>query len=176
MKKRQWSLARVTKACRSAPVVWLALEQFGIDRSSPTITKGRNEIAEVSGIRDVKSISKALGVLSEAGWINRTLVPKFKCGKRSATWLRITLRRKTQKTPSTGSGPVRPKKRVKGPTRKTQKTGRSSSTKKGCGLNGPAPVLTAGSEPSRPVPYCEPQPIAGKQSVDKKTHSGGAKS
>lgn len=128
----------------------------------------------------MKSVTKALNILEDAGWISRVRVPKFRGGERCATWLRITLRRKTQKTPLTGPGreprPVRPKKRIKGRTCKTQKTGRSFPTEKGGGLNGPAPTAALGSEPSRPIPYCEPQPIAGKQPVEKKTHSGGAES
>lgn len=168
-------MARVTKACRSAPAVWLALEHLSVERGSPTITPSRPEISELSGIRDVKTISRALTILAEAGWIGRVHVPKFKSGARSATWLRITLRRKTQKTPSTGvdagCGPVRPKKRYKGRTRKTQKTVRSSPTEKGGGHTDPAPSLMVGAESDTPGLYCEPPPFTAKQPVEKKTHS-----
>ena len=166
-RQRQWSLARVTKACRSAPVVWVALLDLSESRGSPVITPTRNELSRLSGISRVKTVSKSLSVLEEAGWIGRVHVPVVVGNMRQATLLRINLCRRGRKTPHTVTSAVEGAKRPKGRGRKTPQ---DSPTERG-GPNGPALSLSVGSEPSRPVPYSEPQPIVAKQPVDKKTHN-----
>lgn len=168
--QRQWLLARVTKACRSAPAIWMALEQMSVERGSPVITPTRKELSELSGIPRVKTISRALTVLEDGGWISRAYVPISKGNVRCATLLRITLCRRGRKTPLTATSAVEGAKRPSSKGRKTPQ----SPTERG-GLNGPALSLSVGSEPSRRVPYCEPQPIVAKQPVDKKTYNVGVK-
>ena len=92
-KQRQWSLAKVTKECRSAPVVWVALLDLSEFRGSPVVTPTREELSKLSGIPRVKTISRALTILEQAGWIARVHVPVSVRNVRQATLLRITLRR-----------------------------------------------------------------------------------
>lgn len=169
-KQRQWSLARVTKACRSAPAVWVALLDLSESRGSPVITPTRDELSRLSGISRVKTVSKSLSVLEEAGWIGRVHVPIVVGNMRQATLLRINLCRRGRKTPHTATSAVRGAKRPKGRGRKTPQ---DSLSERG-GPYGPAPSLMVGSEPNHPVPYCEPAPITGKKPVEKETHSKGA--
>ncbi len=97
-RRRQWPLARITKACRSAPAVWLALLELGAEKGSPVVTPTRGELSKTSGIQRVRTISTALSILVEAGWIRRVHVPVLNRGSRHATLLRITLCRMGQKS------------------------------------------------------------------------------
>ena len=170
--QRQWLLARVTKACRSAPAIWMALEQMSVERGSPVITPTRKELSELSGIPRVKTISRALTVLEDGGWISRAYVPISKGNVRCATLLRITLCRRGRKTPLTATSAVEGAKRPNSRGRKTPQ----SPTGKGCGLNGPAPSLSVGSVPSRLLQYSEPKPITFEDAAKLRNHNGGAKS
>lgn len=167
MKRRQWSLARVTKACRSAPAVWLALEQLAADKGARIVTPTRDLLCKLGGLRNVKTVTLALNTLEAAGWVDRAHFPAYRASGQRVTLLKIILRYTTQKTTRIGTPPIRPVKRSQG---KTQKTGRNSPTERG-GLNGSALSLSVGSEPSRPPGYREPQPITAKPSVEKITHS-----
>ena len=171
-KQREWSLARVTKACRSAPIVWLALLDLSEFRGSPVITPTREELSKLSGIPRVKTISRALTILEQAGWIARIHVPISVRNVRQATLLRITLCRRGRKAPLTATSAVEGAKRPKGRGRKAP---HDSPTERG-GPNGSALSLLVGAKPNRPIPYCEPRPITAKQPVGQETHSGGANS
>ena len=98
---RPWSLARVARACRSAPVVWLALNNLADARRSAVVTPTRANIADAGGLRSAKTVSAALTILEAAGWIERVHVPVTIGGKRAATLLRIMLRRRGRKTTHT---------------------------------------------------------------------------
>ena len=170
--QRQWSISKVTKACRSAPAVWLALEQLAAEKGTHVVCPKRKLLCKLGGIRDVKTITLALNTLEESGWLNRGHFEAYRDDGSRVTLLKLVLLYKTQKTGAIGAPSIRPKKRIKV---KTRKTGANSPTERG-ELNASALSLSVGAKTTRPVPYCEPLPIVAKQSVDKETHSGGAKS
>ncbi len=120
----------------------------------------------------MKTITLALNTLEAAGWLDRGHFASYRENGERVTLLKLVLRYTTQKTDRIGALPIRPVKRIKG---KTRKTGANSPTERG-GPNASAPSLSVGAKPTRPRPYVEPQPIVAKQSVEKKTHSGGADS
>ncbi len=173
--QRQWTLAKVTKACRSAPAVWLALEKYASEKCSRMITPTRPKLAELSGIVRVKTISQALGVLERAGWLKRSHLPVHRAGRRCATYIVITLLLTGRHAPHKSAPDLRGGIR---PSLKGRKSPRLSfkERNRGSGLNGPAPSLSVGSEPSRPLPYSEPKPITAEEAAILKSHSGGRKS
>lgn len=165
--RRQWSLAKVTKECRSAPIVWVALEQLATEKGTRVVTPTRKDICKLSGIRDVKTITLALNTLEHARWLDRGHFPAYRDNGDRVTLLKLILRYTTQKTDRIGTPSIRPKKRIKG---KTQKTGANSPTER-AGPDGSALSLSVGAKPNRPLPYCEPPPIVAKHQVGKKTHN-----
>lgn len=101
-RRSRWTLARLSRACRFAPAVWLALQELARGRS--TCTPTRETLAELIGIRRHKSISAGLTALEKAGWIEREHVPKFRGGRQTATLLRVRFlctKRRGRKTPHT---------------------------------------------------------------------------
>jgi hypothetical protein len=92
---RQWTLAELRKACGSAPTVWLALTDMATDRSSAIVTPTRQMIADATGIKKPLTISRALTALECGGWIDRAHIPVINGGIRTATLLRLVLRRGT---------------------------------------------------------------------------------
>ena len=103
------------------PTVWLALLDLSAERGSLLVTPTRDALAKRAGIRRLETISRALTVLEGASWIERTHVPRFKDGRRTATLLRIRLRRTARKTRSTEKSAVRSEKRNGSKARKTQR-------------------------------------------------------
>ena len=146
-RKKQWALSKVCRACRSAPAVWLVLADLAAERRSHLVTPTRELLSRVSGVRGLKTVSKALTTLHNAGWIERIHKPVTQSGKRTATLLRIVLRRGTytqfrkgQTTTRTETPAVEGKERPKG---KGQKTPQDLPKGKG-GV--PSPPLTRGGE------------------------------
>lgn len=168
-KHRIWSLAKVTKKCRSAPAVWLALNEKAAEKGSRMVTPSRKQLAKMSGIERVKTISQALGVLENAGWINRSHVPVYEAGRRCGTYLVITILLTGQHAPHKCATHLRGGSR---PSIKGRKTPHPPT--EGGGPNGPALSLPVGSGPGRHIPYVEPQPISVRQSMEKKTHNVGS--
>ena len=95
MRRKPWSLAKLHRACHSAPVVWLALQELADARGSARVTPTRAELCKLTGIRKPDTVSKALTALRKAAWIEIDHVPVSKAGKRTATLLRVVLRRDT---------------------------------------------------------------------------------
>ena len=71
MKRRQWSLAKITKECSSAPAVWIALEQLAAKKGTHVVTPTRDLLCKLSGLRAVKTITRALNALEAARWLDR---------------------------------------------------------------------------------------------------------
>jgi len=115
MKRRhQWPLAKVVRACPSAASVWLAMLDLAGERGSALITPTRKQLAALSGIGKLATVSRALTTLERAGWIVREHIPVKDGGVRSATLLRIVLRRSAPLRASTAHITVAPLKRPKG--------------------------------------------------------------
>lgn len=169
MKKRKaWSLARVGKACKAAGLVWLALKQIAKEEGTRVVCPTRKKLCKRSGVRDVKTITLALNTLEAAKWIDRAHFPSSRPTGERVTLLKIVLLLYDPKNGSYSGRSIRPEKRKQVSTRKTDA---NSPTERGGGPNGPALSLSVGSEPSRPSPYSEPEPIVAKQPVDKKPHN-----
>lgn len=90
-KWRPWPRARVVKARPSAIAVYDALCELKQQRGSSVVTPTRSQLSEMTGYTP-KTISAAFTTLEEAGWIDRTHVPKFEGGRQKATLLRIVVR------------------------------------------------------------------------------------
>jgi Mn-dependent DtxR family transcriptional regulator len=88
----QHPLPYIAAQCRSAGVVWLALTDYANARESAKIAPGLQELSDLSGVPR-RTVSEALWVLEQAGWIRLKRIPIYRDGKRSATALRIKLRR-----------------------------------------------------------------------------------
>lgn len=114
----QWPLAKVCRECRSAPAVWLALEDMASERGSLLVTPTRKQIAVMSGVNKLATISRALTTLEQAEWIVREHVPVHDGRVQTATLLRITLRRSARKRVHTAQVSVAPEKGCKGSARK----------------------------------------------------------
>lgn len=103
-----WTLARVLRAYRSAPAVWLALLDLSEERNSRLVTPTRDMLVKRTGIARLATISTALTVLGKAGWVDIEHIPRYDThGRRTATLLRIQLRRSAQKTSATEQSAVR---------------------------------------------------------------------
>lgn len=119
-KEKRWAKKPVTLAslfqrCRFAPVVWLALLELSAERGgSRIVTPTRTELAKRTGIDRFPTISAALTALEKAGWIERHHVPSFRGSRRTATLLRIELRRRERKLFATETITVENKKCSKG--------------------------------------------------------------
>lgn len=101
-RRKEWSLAQLSKARPSAVQVWQALCALADERGSPVVTPTRAVLAAMAGI-NVQTVSDALTSLEAAGWIDRAHVPRMNGGKR-ATLLRIVLRRRCRShTPTNGA-------------------------------------------------------------------------
>jgi hypothetical protein len=92
------SLARLTKQCRSAGIVWVALVELAESRGGSYVTPTRAQLCELTGIDRERTISEALSALEFAGWIRREHIPVSSQGKRTATLLRIALRKGRKST------------------------------------------------------------------------------
>lgn len=90
-----WSLDRVVKGRLSAAAVWIALNDLAEEKGSSVVTPTRKDLSTRTGVSE-KYISKALTRLEEAGWIDRHHVPVQHDGQRTATLLRVTIRRNGQ--------------------------------------------------------------------------------
>ena len=167
MKRRQWSLAKITKECSSAPAVWIALEQLAAKKGTHVVTPTRDLLCKLSGLRAVKTITRALNALEAARWLDRAHFAARRANGQRVTLLKIILRYRGRKTPSIGAPSIGDEKRPQG---KGRKTSPNSPTERG-GLNDSALSLSVGAEPNRPPGYCEPQPITAKPSVEKTTNS-----
>lgn len=121
---RQWTLAKVVQKCRVAPAVFMALQEMA--RSGSVATPTRSDLVLLTGVNRLRTISTALTVLHDAAWIERIHVPVTDNGQRTATLLRIILRRKGQIS-----------------------TQDSSEEERG-GPTAPAPIAVAGAEADRP--------------------------
>ena len=168
-RRREWPLAEVVQACRSAPAVWLALEVMAGEKGTNVVTPTRKKLCKRSGVRDVKTITLALNTLEAARWLDRGHFPSYRESGDRVTLLKIVLRYTTRKTDRIGAPSIRPVKRIKG---KTQKTGPNSPTERG-GPTRSAPLPPVEAERDPPGIYCEPPPIVAKESADEKTHSRG---
>lgn len=105
-RRAPWTAARLFRACRSAPAVWLALCELAQERGgAAVVTPTRDELAKRAGVSRLPTISAALTALERAGWIERAHVPKFENGQRCATLLRIVLRRSARKSFPTARAP-----------------------------------------------------------------------
>jgi hypothetical protein len=91
---RPWTLAKVFGSSPTALAVWCALCELSDARRSPVVTPTRDELARAVGIARHKTISATLTLLEVAGWIDRAHVPVTTNGARTATLLRIVLRRR----------------------------------------------------------------------------------
>jgi hypothetical protein len=87
-RRRPWSLARIWRTHRAALYVYCALESSS---KSAVTTPTRAALAKLTGISRLKTISAALTVLEQAGWIERVHVPVVSAGQR-ATLLRVILK------------------------------------------------------------------------------------
>jgi len=136
MKRRhQWPLAKVVRECRSAPAVWLALQDMAHERGSVLITPTRETIAVAASLKKRDTVSEALSTLEAAGWIERRHVPVFKGGRQVAVVLRIALRRIHRKTGHTVRAAVYPEKRCSRRRRIPRKTGQDFPIKERAGVN-----------------------------------------
>ena len=108
MKRRgpQWTIGQVYGKRPSALAVWTALCDMADERGSSVLTPTRVQLAELTGIKRHKTISAALTTLEAAGWVDRVHVPVSEHGKRTATLLRIVLRRRGRSAPLTGAHAV----------------------------------------------------------------------
>jgi hypothetical protein len=85
-----WTLAQVNDVCRSAPAVYLALCELAGDNN--VLFPTREAIAKCAGVKKDRTVSDALGVLHEAGWIERQRVRQCKGGRWTCA-LRIIIRK-----------------------------------------------------------------------------------
>jgi hypothetical protein len=108
-----WPLSKVVAVCRSAPAVWLALQNISEERRTHIVTPTRTDLSQRCGVARANTISRALSTLEEAGWLEREHVPVFEGAQRVATLLRIVLR-KQQISPHTKPIAVGNRKRCKG--------------------------------------------------------------
>ena len=91
-RRRAWTQAQVWTACPAAVGVFMALRELADGR--PVCTPTRAVLAERSGVKRLATISRALTVLVDAGWILRQLVPVEGGGQR-VTLLRISICRRS---------------------------------------------------------------------------------
>jgi len=112
-RKPAWPLSKVVAVCRSAPAVWLALQNISEERRTHIVTPTRTDLSQRSGVARANTISRALSTLEEAGWLEREHVPVFEGAQRVATLLRIILR-KQQIPPHTKPSAVGNRKRCRG--------------------------------------------------------------
>lgn len=136
------------------------------------MTPTRGQLAELTGLGKLETVSRALTTLEKAGWIDREHVPVTKAGRRTATLLRIVVRgdailslrkarktgateavvslggtgtrfRKARKTGATGRNAVEHQKRAKG---RAPKTGQDFPKGKGTCPTAVPPPLPAGGQ------------------------------
>src|SRR5947208_1392932 len=91
---RQWAMGEVHDQCRSAVAVWAALCDMTDAHETSHLTPTRAQLSNLSGVRDEDTVSKALGVLAEAGWITKETRPVTEGGKITAKVYSITIIRK----------------------------------------------------------------------------------
>lgn len=167
--KRQklWTLKRVIAECRIAPAVWMALCDMADERGSIVVTPTRELLSKVTGIRRLPTLSRALTVLHNAGWLIRTLVPAGDITARK-TLIRITLCRIERKTFHTVGGAVSNEKRS---TSRERKTCADSSFRRGGRPSTPPLSADAGGEAGAPAtgtpadtaPETPTEPTAGER-------------
>ncbi len=87
----------IIRSGRTAALLWLALEEIAQAKGSVYITPTRAILADLTGIERLPTISHALTVLHNAGWIEARVIPKFENGVRTASFLSIVLRKQTVK-------------------------------------------------------------------------------
>lgn len=141
-------LAVLNRKCRSAAVVWVALQDMASERGSHLVTPTREELMTRTGISRTQTISKALTALDKAGWIERNIVRQPGSGGQFVTLLRVVLLRTQQKTHRTDRTSVRSGKRTDSTGRKTPLD--SSKEERGAAEDGAAPSLKVGASPGRP--------------------------
>ena len=90
---RVWPIAKVYAERPCALAVWLALDDLRTERGTSVVTPTRAVLSARSGANE-KSVSAALTLLASAGWIDRVHIPVLTGDARTATLLRIVLRRK----------------------------------------------------------------------------------
>lgn len=100
-RRQQWTIAQVYGKRPTALVVWTALCDMADERGSSVLTPTRAHLSGLTGITRHKTISAALTTLEKAGWVDRVHVPVSEHGKRTATLLRIVLRRRGRSAPLT---------------------------------------------------------------------------
>lgn len=113
-RKTAWTLAQLYGKCPSALAIWDVLETLGAIRGSGIVTPTRTQLAELTGIHRLPTISRGLTVLEEAGWIDRAHVPIYRGNRQTATCLRIVLRRRERSALRTKAGAVENAQRSKG--------------------------------------------------------------
>lgn len=75
------------------PSVYLALADLAAEVGARVVTPTREQLSQLTGIKKLDAISKALTALSKARWIHRIHVPVSSGGVQIATLLRIVLLR-----------------------------------------------------------------------------------
>lgn len=88
---KQWTLARLFRQCRAAPVVWLALSDLADETGANVVTPTRAQLATMTDIARVKTISAALTALRKAFWLEIEHVPVVENRKQVGTVLKIKL-------------------------------------------------------------------------------------
>ena len=88
---KPWSLARLFRECRAAPVTYLALCQLADESGSPTVTPTREQISKLTGIGRLRTVSTTLSALSKAKWLKIEHVPITENRRVVGMVLRITL-------------------------------------------------------------------------------------
>lgn len=142
-KPASWTSAKVYKQTRAAIVVWHGLRDLTDAAESRLITPTRADIAEVTGIERLNTISTALSTLHRANWILCEHEPVVEGGKQVATVMRITLIR--------GSSLSNKNRCIA----KQQKLLQDSPTERGDQNSPPSPVPCEGSlaaQDKKPVP------------------------
>lgn len=86
----QWTLDEVYRSYRPALAVWLALDAIRRERARGRVVRvTREQLATRSGVGRLPSITKALGVLERAGWINRTVESTYRSGRVASRLVRV---------------------------------------------------------------------------------------
>lgn len=157
-RRKIWPLAKLAATCSRAPVVWLALLDMRAERGSCVLTPTRETLAAATGIRRLPTLSRALTTLENAGWLERVLIPVRTGGVRTATLMRVVLKRAPRmerKVFSTARAAVWNEKCSKGRERKvfsdfpSERGGLNAPALDGAGANRPVDV------PPAPAPQNE---------------------